>query len=251
MIFPWIPIFPTLDKIIYNEKPPTVYSIMNSIVNYNKPYHERTKITELAEKSREKIFDFAYPLDNNINKKEFECMILNHFIKRRIGTETVTEFKINLCTRLNSIMPIYNKLFNLLSSSKGFGNVITKTGTNNRKSNSENNLNSTTNSNTSGTNTQNIITDNRNSELPQSQLENLQNGSYASNANYTKQDSNNNTNSADESTTNSNQNTNLTDNTEYEENETNTNMLEILNSEVQSIYNRIFSDLDDLFYQLA
>lgn len=250
-MIPFIPIFPLMNRIEFNEKPPTLYSIMQSIVNYHVPYHERTNIYNLAKEARSKIFDFDYPLDSSVDKEEFECVILNHFIKRRIGTETVTEFKINLNVRLNSIMPIYNKLFNLLFTSKGFGNIITKTGNNNKKVNTTNKVDTSTNANTTGNNTQNTITDSRNSELPQNQLQNLKDGSYASNSDYTTQDVTNNIKSQDTSTSSQSQNGNTIDDTVYEENETNTNMLEILNSEMQSIYNRLFKDLDDLFYQLV
>lgn len=250
-MIPWIPIFPMMNELDYNEKPPTLYSIMNSIVNYNKIYEERTNIYNLAKEARTQIFDFSYPLDSTIDKEEFECIILNHFIKRRIGTETVTEFKINLNVRLNSIMPVYNKLFNLLYTSKGFGNTITKSGTNAKETNITNNLTTNTKSKSSNSQESETLTDDRSSELPQNQLSNLQNGSYASNASYTKQNANGTNNSSDESGTESKQNQNSNDNTMYEENETNTNMIEILNSELQSIYNRLFKDLDDLFYQLV
>ena len=65
--------------------PPTLYSILNSIVNFEN--EDPVKIKDLARYGRSKIFDFDYPLSQYANKEEFECMILNHYIMRRIGYE--------------------------------------------------------------------------------------------------------------------------------------------------------------------
>lgn len=78
MIFPIYP----MNLMMYNDKPPTLYSIMNSIANYQTD--EKVKIRDLAKNTRSKIFNFDYPLDESVDKEQFECMILNHFIKRRI-----------------------------------------------------------------------------------------------------------------------------------------------------------------------
>ena len=45
---------------IMNPKPPTLYSIMNSMANFNQ--EEKTKIRNLAKATRERIFDFDYVL---------------------------------------------------------------------------------------------------------------------------------------------------------------------------------------------
>lgn len=101
---------------VMNEKPPTLYSLLQSIVNYGKD--EQTKIKDLAKVGRTTIFDFDYPLSDKITKEDFECMILNHFLMRRIGFETLTAFKIQLNVKMNSIMPMYNKLIDLLYEEK-------------------------------------------------------------------------------------------------------------------------------------
>lgn len=254
-----IPLFP-MNLMNYNEKPPTLYSVMDSIVNYNR--EDKIKIPELAKYARETIFNFNYPLDSSVDKEEFECIILNHFIKRRIGTETVTEFRINLNVKLNSIMPIYNKMFNVIANSNGFGETIEKTGNNNKKINSTTNnkniMESTTEATTNGTNTQENVLDSRNSDLPQSNLENLQNGSYVSNYNYNKENNKNNIDSKDNSTSSTtntqNGNSDTEDNTNYTERTTRTNILEIYNQLSQnliSVYDMIFKELDVLFYQLV
>ena len=61
------------------EKPPTIYSILDSICNYNAD--EKTNIYNLSKNGRHKIFDFEYPLYEKINKEEFETMILNKFFQ--------------------------------------------------------------------------------------------------------------------------------------------------------------------------
>ena len=180
-------------------------------------------------------------------------MILNHFIKRRIGTETFTEFQINLCVKLNSIMPTYNKLFNIISKNEGFGETIEKSGINDRNTNSNitSILNAKNNSTTNGEN----ITDNRSSELPQSELENIQDGSYVGNYTYNKDSSNSSDNSESENKSSSNSNTN--DNTEYKESTTRTNILEIytqlfqLSQNTLAVYDMIFKELNSLFYSLV
>ena len=118
------------------EKPPTIYSILESIVNYGTD--DKTKIKDLAKVGRTKIFDFDYPLSDKISKEEFECMILNHYLTRRIGFDTPTLFKIQLNVKLNEIMPMYNKMFDSIDGWDIFkdGEKTTRYGTDNREINS-------------------------------------------------------------------------------------------------------------------
>ena len=74
--------------------PPTIYSLLNSYVNYDNP--NPVKISNLASAGRNMFFDFNYTLTDKITKEDFEVMILNHFLMRRIGYDTVTAFKIAL-----------------------------------------------------------------------------------------------------------------------------------------------------------
>ena len=96
------------------KRPPLLYDIMNSIVNFGAD--EKTKIVNLSNVARETIFDFEYPLSENVNKAEFETMILDRFIMRRLGYETYTAWKIALKVKMFEIMPYYNKLFDALGS---------------------------------------------------------------------------------------------------------------------------------------
>lgn len=148
--------------------PPTLYRLLNSIVNYDE--EEQTKIKNLAAAGREDIFDFEYPLSTHVDKEDFEVMILNHFLMRRIGYDTLNAFKIALDVKMNEIMPMYNKMFDMLDEWNIFndGERVTDIG-----NNSLNNI--TTSSN---------ISDRRYSDTPQQQLTNVQDGKYITDYNY-------------------------------------------------------------------
>lgn len=233
------------------EKPPTVYTILESIVNYGKD--DKTKIKNLAKEGRTTIFDFDYPLSSNINKEDFESMILNHFLMRRIGFETVTAFRIQLNVKLNEIMPLYNKMFDALENWNIFndGETTKRYGTDNRTiaatGETENTLKNESTTNSSET------SDRRNSELPQNQLELLRDGSYVSNYNYDQ----NNAESKDNSTSNgkSNSKNNTKDDNIYQETIEKSPADKIaiykeFQENLKSIYGMIFKDLECLFYQV-
>lgn len=235
------------------DKPPTLYAILNSIVNGTKEPSDYTKIKNLAKEGRTTIFNFEYPLSENISKEKFETMILNHFLQRRIGFETVTAFRIQLDVKLNDIMPLYNKMFDALENWDIFsdGEVTTRTG---QDTTTSQNTNSTENSLTNQSTTSTTdVSDRRNSELPQNQLEDLRNGSYVTNYNY---DTNNNTgqdNSTSQGT--SHASNEGTDNKQYTETITRSpidkiSILKEMQENIKSIYSMIFKDLDCLFYQL-
>lgn len=236
------------------NKPPTLYSVLNSIVNGDKDEDEYTKIKDLAKEGRSTIFNFDYPLSQYIEKEKFETMILNHFLQRRIGFETVTAFRIQLDVKLNEIMPLYNKMFNALDNWEIFndGEVTTRTGTDNTTTQNTNNTsNSLTNQSTTSTTD---VSDRRNSELPQNQLEDLRNGSYVTNYNYDTNTNNGQDNSTSQGI--SQATNNGTDNKQYNETITRTPadkiaILKEMQENIKSIYTMIFKDLDCLFYQLV
>lgn len=246
MFFPFLP--PNCSK------PPTLYAVLNSIVNGDKEEDEYTKIKDLAKEGRSTIFNFEYPLTNKISKEKFETMILNHFLQRRIGFETVTAFRIQLDVKLNEIMPMYNKMFDALENWNIFndGEITTRTGEDNRTTSSTNTASNTL-TNSSETESSNI-SDRRNSELPQNELQNLRDGSYVTNYSYDT-----NTASGTDSSTSegsSQNNSNGTDNNTYTETITRTpqNKIEILKemqTNINSIYTMIFKDLSSLFYKLV
>ena len=228
LIYPWLP--------TNCDLPPTLKSLMNSICNYGK--EEKTNIYNLAKGSRETIFNFDYPLSDKVNREDFEIMILNHYIHRRIGFDTPTEFRIALNVKLNEIMPRYNKLFDMLDGWDLYngGEVTTRVQTDS----GTNALNNTVNANNTN------ISDRRNSNVPQNELEDVQNGSYMTDYNYdTNTDSN--TTVSDTSGTNSN-----TTNEEITRSPSDKiRIYKEFMENVNNIYSLIFKDLDSLFYGLV
>ena len=209
---------------IMNPKPPTLYVIMNSIANYG--VEDKTKSRNLALKTHEKIFDFDYPLSNEIDKTSFECQILNHYIMRRIGYETFNTFKIFLENKLNEIMPFYNILFDSLSKYNLFndGEVITR----NRQDNGTTSLNSTNE------------VKSKFSEYPMNQLSDIDDGKYVTNQNVNNGNMNNNGTSS-----------NTTSETETRSLADKMDLYQKYISTRKSIMSRIYKDLDDLFYGLC
>ena len=219
-IYPFIipPAFPD-----YNL-PPTLYRLLNSLVNYDE--EEQTKIKNLAAAGRSEIFDFDYPLSENVDKEDFEVLILNHFLMRRIGYDTLNAFKIALNVKLNEIMPIYNKMFDMLDGWNIFndGERVMESGTN-----SLNNITNTSN-----------ISDRRYSDTPQQQLTNVQNGTYITDYNYDTDTGSVSSSSAglDSRTITRTPSDKMKLYKEFIENK-------------KSIYTMIFEDLDVLFYGLV
>ena len=227
LIYPWLP--------TNCDLPPTLKSLMNSICNYGK--EEKTNIYNLAKGSRKTIFNFDYPLSDKVNREDFEVMILNHYIHRRIGFDTPTEFRIALNVKLNEIMPRYNKLFDMLDGWDLYndGEVTTRVQTDN----GSNTLNNTINANNTN------ISDRRNSNVPQNELEDVQNGSYMTDYNY---DTNTDSNTTVSNTSGNNSNT--TNETITRSPSDKIRIYKEFMENVNNIYSLIFKDLDSLFYGL-
>lgn len=226
-----------------DNRPPSIYDIMNSMVNFNT--EDKTKIKDLAKATHSKIFDFDYPLSSNVDKEKFECMILNHFLMRRIGFQTFTAFKIQLNVKLNEIMPIYNKMFDALENWDIFndGEKTTRTGNENRENETSNTLENTSNTNTTNT------SDRRMSDTPQNALDNVKEGVYVTEYNYDTDTAN----SSD--TSNSRGTSNSTDTNKYQETIEKSpadkiSILKEMQENIKSIYTMIFKDLDSLFYYI-
>ena len=207
-----------------NPKPPTLYAIMNSIANYD--VEEKTKIRNLAKATHEKIFDFEYPLSSKVNKEDFECQILNHFIMRRIGQETFTAFQLFLENKLNEILPYYNIMFDSLIDYNLFndGEVITR----NRTDNGETSLDTTNEIKT------------KFAEYPMNQLNDIDNGKYVTN-----QTTQNGTNGS------SGTSSNVMNETETRSGIDKMDLYQKYLQTKNSIMTMIYKDLDILFYGLA
>ena len=69
------------------------------------------KVDEIIASARKKVFDFPYPIFDETYRNVLETKILKHFYTREIGAETVGLWKLWLNTKMNEIMPYYNKLY--------------------------------------------------------------------------------------------------------------------------------------------
>ena len=57
------------------------------------------------------IFDFDYPIFREEYRETFQQHFIDYFIDEEIAHETVAQFKLRLKSKLNLIMPYYNKIF--------------------------------------------------------------------------------------------------------------------------------------------
>ncbi|MBR2011647.1 MAG: hypothetical protein IKA08_00045 [Alphaproteobacteria bacterium] len=239
-MFPMFPLYPLVPNIlklgISQDEPPTIYSLLNSYVNFAND--TPAKIKDLASAGRAMFFDFDYPLATGMTKSEFECMILNHFMMRRIGYETVTAFKIALNVKLNEIMPMYNKLFESINGWNIFadGEITDRTLTDSRTVN-----NTGTNNTTSST-----TSDRRFSNTPQNALQDVRDGQYVTEYNY-DQDTGTATNTNNNSSVEGGNQTEHIVRTPTDKMHLYTEFLK----NRQNIYTMIFKDLDSLFYQIV
>ena len=72
---------------------------------------EYAEVKDIIEKARPKVFSFEYPIFDPTYKGVLETKILKHFYTREIAHETVGLWKLRLDTKMNEIMPYYNKLY--------------------------------------------------------------------------------------------------------------------------------------------
>lgn len=158
------------------------------------------KVDEVIESARKKVFDFKYPIFDEAYRNVLETKILKHFYTREIGAETVGLWKLWLNTRMNEIMPYYNKLYKseLLEFNPLYDiditreHSLTKTGTTEDTGTSSGTSKETRKTSGEGTATrtdQNTETGSRNntnkdyfSDTPQGGVGNLENLTYLTNA---------------------------------------------------------------------
>lgn len=163
-----------------------------------------------------KVFDFNFPIFDENYRSVIETKILRHYYTREIGLETVGLWKLKLNTKLNEIMPYYNKLykselieFNPLydvdltrerkvegkgtkdtentEKRNGSNNVENSQNTevnNNENVNDNDSRNNKTNGTANGTQNQNTTGNGTNmySDTPQGAINDLQAGKYLTNA---------------------------------------------------------------------
>lgn len=70
-----------------------------------------SSIDEIIEDALPIIFSFDFPIFDEEYREVLETKILRHYYTREIGCETYGLWKLRLQTKLNEIMPYYNKLY--------------------------------------------------------------------------------------------------------------------------------------------
>lgn len=154
------------------------------------------------EHSREKIFDFEYPIFDETYRSVLETKILKRYYTREICAETVGRWKLFLNQRMNEIMPYYNKLYEseLIKFNPMYDVDLTIDHT--RENDGTEVGSGTRNTDTEGTNTVNGTNWEYYSDTPQGTVGNLDNLTYLTNATKnTKNETTDYEQGVDESTT--------------------------------------------------
>ena len=151
-----------------------------------------SNVNQVISKALPKIFDFDFPIFDESYRTVLETKIIKHFYTREIGLETVGLWKLKLDTKLNEIMPYYNKLYKseLLEYNPLYTHDLYK-----------DHKGEGTNKGTSvldGTTTNNGTSWNKYSDTPQGTVSNIDNDTYLTNA---SKDTVDNTTTQDNTTT--------------------------------------------------
>lgn len=175
-----------------------------------------SRIDEIINKAIPAVFNFDFPIFDEAYRNVLCKKILKHYYTREICEETVGLWKFRLDTRMNEIMPYFNKLYksellefnplydvditrkgNRENAAKDNESVnSTRTGTGNTETDVTNTTNTTNTSNETSEGTNNTAnqstttaesTDNKTerdlySETPQGALTNVENETYLTNA---------------------------------------------------------------------
>ena len=177
---------------------------------------EYPSIDSVIEKSKNKLFDFNYPIFDESYRSHLESLICLHYYRREIGFETVGLFKMYLERTMREIMPYYNQLYksqllefnpfydvdltrdhvnkhngedssksNALSNAKGTTSGLS-TNVDKTVDNSTEGTSSRDESESSAKNSANSASTSENkqkySDTPQGSIANLENGKYLTNA---------------------------------------------------------------------
>lgn len=68
-------------------------------------------VNDIIQNAIPKIFDFSFPIFDESYRNVLCTKILKHYYTREIGLETYGLWKLKLDTKLNEIMPYYNKMY--------------------------------------------------------------------------------------------------------------------------------------------
>lgn len=228
-----------------------VNSGLNESVGYS-------KIEDVITGAIPNIFDFDFPIFDESYRSVLERKILMHFYTREICEETVGLWKLRLDTRLNEIMPYYNKLYKseLLNFNPLYTDNLTRTRTTklNSKRETDNNgkVDTTNNSNSEGNgNVRDLYSD-----TPQGSLNGVESGTYLTNARNTIDTSTSNSSSSGKVISSENGSDDFNSTEDYLESVsgyTGANASDLLIKFRETFLNidvMILNELEDLFFQL-
>nr|DAJ97953.1 MAG TPA: Lower collar protein [Caudoviricetes sp.] len=154
-----------------------------------------------------KIFNFSFPIFDENYRTILEKKILKHFYTREICEETAGLWKLRLDTKLNEIMPYYNKLYK--SEMLEFNPLYTANLTRTKKTDYDSNRNINNNGTVNSTSNNNNVSVELYSDTPQGALTGIENETYLTNARKTTDNGN-----SSSSTTNSDSGTDALNSTE-------------------------------------
>lgn len=162
------------------------------------------KVSDVLNASWDKVFDFDFPIFDEEYRSVLCKKILKHYYTREIGLETVGLWKLKLDTKMNEIMPIFNKRyestlfeFNPLydvdytrttNGGESGENESERSGSRTESGNETDKLTGTDTKATTGTvgvvrsNTGSGSSEDKFSDTPQGSLTNVKNGTYLTNA---------------------------------------------------------------------
>nr|DAF09944.1 MAG TPA: Lower collar protein [Caudoviricetes sp.] len=205
-------------------------------------------VDEIIKKSLPYVFNFSFPIYDNDYLPILEHNIINNFYTREIGFETVQLWKQKLNSRLNLIMPKYNKIYESelykldpLSNNSEIENFTRET-----KGNSQSDAQTTTTR--TGTGTTYSTTQNIYSDTPQGTLSGRD---YATSLNEDKTNGNTETSETGNGQSTETQNVNNAENyIRKRSGLTGTTISNSINDFIinfKSIDNMIIEELEDLF----
>ena len=230
-----------------------VNSGLNESVGYS-------KIEDVITGAIPKIFDFDFPIFDESYRIVLERKILKHFYTREICEETAGLWKLRLDTRLNEIMPYYNKLYEseLIKFDPLYSDNLTRTRKTDFDSSrkTSNNGKTTSKSNTQGSGNGSDLY----SDTPQGSIVGLDENTYLTNARKTTDNSSTTTTSSNNSSGTIDSSDNGSDNLKSTEEylESVSGWSGVTGSELIMKYRETFinidvmilNELEDLFFQL-
>lgn len=247
--------YPYFENYMLLQKPPTLYALLNSKVNYSRPADDQIKIEELPSYGRNMIFNFDYELSDAITKEEFETDIITHFFERRIGFDTVLSFRMHFKNRLREILPVINPMFDALAElNLADSEVITRERTESGSREREETTSSTGTTSSSVSGTSGNTNTNKFSDTPQNQLSLVENDNYLTEYRKIIDNGTNSEQSSGTDTTSGSLSGNDSDSREESETITRDKVLEnltIWNERKMNVMNYVYNSLEELFYQLV